>query len=126
MLCATIFLGIKSAEYYEEYRHDLIPGPYFKTHALPIPAGATPLEIKQTELFFVFYFFMTGLHATHMVIGIGVMVWMVLLARRGRFTREYHTPLELTGLYWHFVDMVWVFLFPLLYLIDRHAEIIHP
>jgi cytochrome c oxidase subunit 3 len=63
---------------------------------------------------------MTGLHATHMVIGIGVMAWMALLARRGRFTRDYYTPLELTGLYWHFVDMVWVFLFPLLYLIELH------
>ena len=85
-----------------------------------IPAGATPHVIQQTELFFVFYFFMTGLHATHMIIGIGVMAWMAILARRGRFTREYYTPLELTGLYWHFVDMVWVFLFPLLYLIELH------
>jgi len=122
MLLATIFLGIKSFEYYEEYHHELIPGPHFKTEALKIPAGATPHVIKQTELFFVFYFFMTGLHATHMIIGIGVMAWMAALARRGRFTREYYTPLELTGLYWHFVDMVWVFLFPLLYLIELHKK----
>jgi cytochrome c oxidase subunit 3 len=124
MLLATVFLGIKSFEYYEEYRHHLIPGPHFKTEALSIPAGATPQIIKTTELFFVFYFFMTGLHATHMIIGIGVMIWMAILARRGRFTREYHTPLEMTGLYWHFVDMVWVFLFPLLYLIDLHEKVI--
>ena len=65
---------------------------------------------------------MTGLHAFHMVIGIGLMIWMAILARRGAFTRAYHTPLELTGLYWHFVDLVWVFLFPLLYLIDLHHK----
>jgi cytochrome c oxidase subunit 3 len=122
MLLATAFLGIKSYEYYEEYLHELIPGAHFSTHALKIPAGATPLVIKQTELFFVFYFFMTGLHAFHMVIGLGLMAWMILLARRGLFTSEYHTPLELTGLYWHFVDLVWVFLFPLLYLIDLHHK----
>ena len=63
---------------------------------------------------------MTGLHAFHMIIGIGVMAWMAILARRGAVHPRYHTPLELTGLYWHFVDMVWVFLFPLLYLIDLH------
>ena len=122
MLLATAFLGIKSFVYYEEYHKHLVPGPHFSTAALTIPAGATPLVIKQTELFFVFYFFMTGLHAFHMIIGIGVMIWMAILASRGRFTREYHTPLELTGLYWHFVDMVWVFLFPLLYLIDLHHK----
>jgi cytochrome c oxidase subunit 3 len=120
MLLATVFLGIKSYEYYEEYHKNLVPGAHFSTAALTIPAGATPFVIKQMELFFVFYFFMTGLHAFHMIIGIGVMIWMAILASRGRFTREYHTPLELTGLYWHFVDMVWVFLFPLLYLIDLH------
>jgi cytochrome c oxidase subunit 3 len=122
MLLATVFLGIKSYEYLMDYHEHLIPGFNFSTKALTIPAGATPLVIKQTELFFVFYFFMTGLHAFHMIIGIGVMAWMALLARRGRFTREYHTPLELTGLYWHFVDMVWVFLFPLLYLINLHQK----
>jgi cytochrome c oxidase subunit 3 len=125
MLLATIFLGIKSFEYYEEYHHHLIPGPHYQTTALAshIPAGATPAIVRTTELFFVFYFFMTGLHATHMIIGIGVMIWMATLASRGRFTREYHTPLEMTGLYWHFVDMVWVFLFPLLYLIDLHEKL---
>jgi cytochrome c oxidase subunit 3 len=119
MLLATVFLGIKAFEYYKEYTESLVPGLNFSWEHLEI-RGATPHVIKQTELFFVFYFFMTGLHAIHMVIGIGVMSWMAVLAGRGRFTAEYHTPLELTGLYWHFVDMVWVFLFPLLYLIERH------
>jgi cytochrome c oxidase subunit 3 len=60
---------------------------------------------------------MTGLHALHMVIGIPILAWMAWMAWRGRFSREYHTPVEMTGLYWHFVDIVWIFLFPLLYLI---------
>jgi cytochrome c oxidase subunit 3 len=69
------------------------------------------------ELFFSFYFAMTGLHALHMVIGIGVLAVLTYGAWQGRFGRDYFTPVEMTGLYWHFVDIVWVFLFPLLYLI---------
>jgi cytochrome c oxidase subunit III len=68
-------------------------------------------------MFFCFYFFMTGLHALHMIIGIGVLTVLTIMAHRGRFTPEYYAPLEVSGLYWHFVDIVWIFLFPLLYLI---------
>ena len=71
-------------------------------------------------MFFVFYFFMTGLHLFHMVVGIGLVSWVLALARRGRFTPEYHVPLEMVGLYWHFIDIVWVFLYPLLYLVALH------
>src|SRR5262249_21366989 len=113
ILLATIFLGIKGSEYYEEYEKHLIPGTMFRTTALHLPPDAPTLLAQQAEMFFVFYFFMTGLHAFHMVIGLGVMAAMVVLANRGRFTPRYSTPLEMTGLYWHFVDMVWVFLFPL-------------
>ena len=122
MLMATMFLGIKASEYYEDYKEHLIPGPSFSTSLehLGLPEGTSELTVKHTQMFFVFYFFMTGLHAFHMVIGLGVMAWMVWLARKGKFTKEYYTPLECTGLYWHFVDLVWVFLFPLLYLIDLH------
>jgi len=120
MLLATVFLGIKAGEDYEEYEKHLVPGHAFRTDALRLPADAPPLVVQQAQMFFVFYFFMTGLHAFHMVIGLGVMAVMVVLANRGRFTREYFTPLEMTGLYWHFVDMVWVFLFPLLYLVELH------
>jgi cytochrome c oxidase subunit 3 len=120
MLLATIFLGIKASEYYTEYEHNLVPGPSYSTAELHLPANAPPMMGRRTEMFFVFYFFMTGLHAFHMVIGLGIMAVLVVLASRGRFTREYYTPLELSGLYWHFVDLVWVFLFPLLYLIDLH------
>jgi cytochrome c oxidase subunit III len=73
----------------------------------------------QTEIFFSFYFAMTGLHAFHMVIGMGMLAWLLMRAKRGDFGPSYFTPVELGGLYWHFVDIVWIFLFPLLYLINR-------
>jgi cytochrome c oxidase subunit 3 len=120
MVLATTFLGIKASEYYEEYEKMLVPGPIFSAAALKLPGDAPPSLAQQAELFFVFYFFMTGLHAFHMIIGVVIMGILAVQARRGRFTPEYFTPLELTGLYWHFVDLVWVFLFPLLYLIDLH------
>jgi cytochrome c oxidase subunit III len=77
---------------------------------------------KQTEIFFSFYFAMTGLHAFHMVIGLGLLTWLLLRAWRGQFSPDYYTPMELGGLYWHFVDIVWIFLFPLLYLISRNPS----
>ena len=84
MLLGTTFLGIKATEYTTEYKEHLVPGPSLQHRARSRSrAGSTPLVIKQTELFFVFYFFMTGLHAFHMVIGIGLMIWMAILARRG-------------------------------------------
>src|SRR5262249_23128055 len=74
---------------------------------------------NQTEIFFSFYFAMTGLHAFHMIIGLGLLSWLLFRAWRGNFGPSYYTPVELGGLYWHFVDIVWIFLFPLLYLINR-------
>jgi cytochrome c oxidase subunit 3 len=72
------------------------------------------------QLFFSLYFGMTGLHALHMVVGAGLLIWLLVLSFRGRFSPEYYTPVEMTGLYWHFVDIIWIFLFPLLYLLGRH------
>jgi cytochrome c oxidase subunit 3 len=112
ILLATAFLGLKASEYYAEYQEHLIPGLNF--------AFEGP-EAMQVQLFFVLYFVMTGLHATHMVIGIVVMAIMMVYASRDRFSPESFEPIEMTGLYWHFVDLVWVFLFPLLYLIARHG-----
>jgi len=120
MALATAFLGIKGREYYEEFENQLVPGTHYSAAALHLPAGASADLVRHTQLFFVFYFFMTGLHAFHMIIGLAVMAVLAVLAHRGRFTRDDFTPLEMTGLYWHFVDLVWVFLFPLLYLIDLH------
>lgn len=110
ILLAVVFMGIKGAEYYEHFKNHQVPGPFF------VLKGA-----REGELFYYFYFAMTGLHALHVVIGIGLLSVMVLLAVRRRFNPEYHTPVELSGLYWHFVDIVWIFLYPLIYLINRHS-----
>ncbi|MFO0984806.1 MAG: cytochrome c oxidase subunit 3 family protein [Planctomycetota bacterium] len=108
----VVFLGVKAIEYAEKFAHHLVPGLHF--HA--------PQDAPQMQLFFSFYFAMTGVHALHMVIGIGILATLLWMARRGRFSAEHHPWLELSGLYWHLVDIVWIFLFPLLYLIDRHGS----
>jgi cytochrome c oxidase subunit 3 len=111
MALGSTFLVIKLFEYAHKFREGLLPGPTF-TYAGP--------DARQAELFFSLYFGMTGLHAVHMVIGLGLLGWLVREARRGRFGPAFHTPVENCGLYWHFVDIVWIFLFPLLYLVGRH------
>jgi cytochrome c oxidase subunit 3 len=113
MALGGVFLGVKAVEYTHKFHDHLVPGPSFH---FPGP-HAGPAEI-----FFSLYFTMTGLHAAHMIIGIGLLTVLVLKARKGRYTPEYHTPVEVSGLYWHFVDIVWIFLFPLLYLIGRHIH----
>lgn len=112
MVLGAAFLGIKFYEYYQKYDERLIPGTRFAWQGS---------DSSHAALFFVFYFVMTGMHALHMVIGLGLMSVLILLARRNRFSSAYYTPVELGGLYWHFVDIVWVFLFPLLYLVDRSS-----
>jgi cytochrome c oxidase subunit 3 len=107
----TVFLGIKLLEYSHKYHEHFIPGPYF--------AYSGP-NFDQVQLFVCFYFAMTGLHALHMVIGIGLLAVMIRLAWRGSITASRYNPIEVAGLYWHFVDVVWIFLFPLLYLVDLH------
>jgi len=105
------FLGIKAIEYTDKFKDHIVPGPYFQWEGLyPKPA----------EQFYSLYFAMTGLHALHMIIGVGIMAVITFLAWRNTFDEEYYTPVEVAGLYWHFVDIVWIFLFPLLYLIGRH------
>jgi cytochrome c oxidase subunit 3 len=112
----AVFLGVKAFEYNHLFHEHLVPGPDFGkgTHFWPDDPHHGPAQI-----FYSFYFAMTGLHALHMVIGIGVILFVAWQAWRGRFSPEYHNPVEMTGLYWHFVDIVWIFLYPLLYLIDR-------
>lgn len=112
MLLGAVFLGIKGVEYYDKFVHHHVPGPSFHFE------GSAP---ARAQLFFSLYFAMTGLHALHMVIGLGLMTTMLVMAWRGRFSTTWYTPVELSGLYWHFVDIVWIFLFPLLYLVDRHS-----
>jgi len=109
MVLGTAFIGIKlNYEWSADYHEHLIPWMGF--HLESEHASAV-------QLFFCFYFFMTGLHALHMVIGLGIMTVLVIMAARGKFDGGHFSPVEVSGLYWHFVDIVWIFLFPLLYLI---------
>jgi cytochrome c oxidase subunit 3 len=134
MILGATFLGIKAVEYHDKYRDHLIPGQLIPgrpfdpevakpgetdPHKLHLVEGAT---VRNVELFYWIYFAMTGMHALHMIIGLGIMAVLVIMAWRGRFSPEYHAPVEISGLYWHFVDIIWIFLFPLLYLLGRHLE----
>ena len=115
LILGCVFLGIKGIEYHDKYVEHHIPGWNFN-----FEPGADVATNAHAQLFFSLYFGMTGLHALHMIIGAGLLIWLIKESLRGRFTPEYNTPVENIGLYWHFVDIVWIFLFPLLYLIDRH------
>jgi cytochrome c oxidase subunit 3 len=106
-----VFVGIKGVEYHDKWVHHHVPGPSFHWDH-----GGGP----QVQVFFSLYFAMTGFHALHMLIGFGLLLWLLFDARRGRFGPAYFAPVEIVGLYWHFVDIVWIFLFPLLYLIGAH------
>lgn len=108
------FLLIKATEYGIEFRDRLVPGLNFSTTS---PAGEPRPE--RVELFMSFYFALTGVHALHMFVGVSALLVVTWLAHRGKFTAAWHTPVEIVGLYWHFVDLVWVFVFPTLYLL-RH------
>jgi len=115
-LFGTGFMVFKAIEYYADYRDNLMPPLAFKLEEW------RHLEHPQAvKLFLVFYYVMTGLHATHLTVGIGVMVWLLALARRGRFGPENYNAVEIGGLYWHIVDVVWIFFLPLLYLIGTHS-----
>jgi len=111
LILGCSFLGIKVIEYSHKVQHHLLPGNGFSFDS--------PLA-DQVRIFFSFYFAMTGMHAFHMIVGAGILIWLIVQAMKGRYTAEYNTPIEMFGLYWHFVDVVWIYLFPLLYLIGRN------
>ncbi len=111
MVLGLVFLGIKGIEYAHKFEHHLVPGGSF--------LFAEPYT-RTAQIFFSFYFALTGMHALHMVVGVGLLTALVMRACSGEFSPEHHAAVEITGLYWHFVDIVWIFLFPLLYLIERH------
>jgi cytochrome c oxidase subunit 3 len=119
ILLGTVFLGVKVVEYQEKFHHHLVPGPSFaEPYADMDPHHAVPANLRQhAEIYFSLYFAMTGLHALHMIVGIPLIAGIAFYAWRGEYSQRFHTPVELLGLYWHFVDIVWIFLFPLLYLI---------
>lgn len=110
MILGSVFLVVKFFEYKAKFEHHLVPGPHFN-----------PALEQGMQIFFSLYFMMTGIHAAHMVIGLGIMTYILINAQRGQYNAEYYGPVEVAGLYWHFVDIVWIFLFPLLYLLGRHA-----
>ncbi len=116
LLLGGVFLGVKAYEWNNKFEEHHVPGPTFHL------SEVAPDEQGHAQLFFSLYFAMTGLHALHMVIGVGILTYMILVTRKGKFTAEYMTPIDIAGLYWHFVDIIWIFLFPLLYLIDRHLR----
>jgi cytochrome c oxidase subunit III len=113
MALGGAFLGIKAFEYYTEWVEHHVPGLNFQFEAE---------QYQHAQIFFALYFTMTGLHALHMIIGLGIMTVMLWWSVRGLITPDYYSPIEVSGLYWHFVDIVWIFLFPLLYLISRHGH----
>ena len=115
LILGSVFLGIKGVEYHDKFVEHHVPGFNFN-----FEPGADVATNAHAQLFFSLYFAMTGLHALHMIVGAGLLIWLIRQSLGGRFTPLYNTPVELVGLYWHFVDIVWIFLFPLLYLIDRH------
>jgi cytochrome c oxidase subunit 3 len=122
-LCLTLtfllglgFLGIKGIEYHEKFEKHHVPGRHYSAGDRPLPLD----DARHTEVYFSLYFLMTGMHAAHMVIGLCILGFMILRARAGAYTAGHATFVENFGLYWHFIDIVWIYLFALLYLISRH------
>jgi cytochrome c oxidase subunit 3 len=134
-----VFLGVKAFEWHDKYTEHHIPTFDFNaknlmrenqklfgldklqndlSKALKLQRREADIQ-QRSQIFFSLYFALTGMHAIHMIVGVGIFSVITWMAWKGRFTPEYHTPLEIAGLYWHFVDIVWIYLFPLLYLIDR-------
>jgi cytochrome c oxidase subunit III len=111
MVLGSVFLGVKAYEYTHKWHEGLFPGNFF--YAGP--------DAANQRLFFSLYFTLTGLHAAHMIIGLGILAVILANSMRHHYGPRWHTPVEIMGLYWHFVDLVWIFLFPLLYLIGRHG-----
>ncbi len=111
ILIGLAFLGIKFTEYYEHYQQHEAPGVWFNHSGPHAPA---------VQMFFVFYFIMTGLHAVHMIIGIFLILGLIARNAIGSFSTAYHTPVSIVGLYWHFVDIVWIFLYAIFYLPGLH------
>lgn len=114
-LAVTVFLGlcflaVKGLEYHEDLDEHLWPGPHFRADLPP-----------QSQIFWVLYWITTGVHAIHVTVGVVLLSIIARMASRKKFSAEYHTPVEISGLYWHFVDIIWIFLYPLLYLIQRYA-----
>jgi len=120
LVLGFVFLGIKSIEYKAKYDEHHIPHHGFNFEPVKLSDGSEHrVDQSHAQLFFSLYFALTGMHAMHMIIGAGLLSTLLYMAWKGKFSATYYTPVENIGLYWHFVDIVWIFLFPLLYLINR-------
>jgi cytochrome c oxidase subunit 3 len=108
LLLAGVFLGVKYFEYSHKFHEGLLPGKYYSHQGDTVPGQG---------MFFSFYFMMTGLHGIHILGGMSAMLWLLRRSLRGDFSSRYYAPVEYVGLYWHLVDIIWIYLFPLLYLI---------
>ena len=112
LVLGCVFLGVKAIEYHDKFINHLVPNDTFHFHGFEGPG---------IRIFYSLYFALTGLHALHMVIGAVILIIILIQNMNGKFSAEYNSPIDMFGLYWHFVDIVWIFLFPLLYLIGRHS-----
>jgi cytochrome c oxidase subunit 3 len=146
LLCGFVFLGVKTVEYKAKWDHRLVPGqeriehwlsdapgpepakefrpdePYVREHLAAIGVANTTKDeiaarVRNLRSFMGIYFALTGVHALHVIVGIGVIFWVLIRTARGHFGPRYFTPVDMTGLYWHLVDLIWIYLFPLLYLV---------
>jgi cytochrome c oxidase subunit 3 len=113
MIIGALFLVLKMTEYHDHWLEHKVPGFWFVQQGAHAPA---------VQMFFVFYFLMTGLHALHMTIGLGILSVLLFRTFLGCFTAEYHTPIDMGGLYWHFIDIVWVFLYAIFYIPGLHLK----
>jgi cytochrome c oxidase subunit 3 len=108
IICAIVFLGIKGIEYHHKFEEGALPGAWYHFSEVTAPGA---------NLYYTIYFLTTGLHAIHVIVGMSILIWILARVLKGHFSSTYFVPVELGGLYWHLVDLVWIFLFPLLYLI---------
>ena len=120
LVCAGIFMVIKYLEYSAKIEHGTLPGSLYHEHIYDLAAGVQGTLDRWwggSQLFYGIYFVMTGLHGLHVLIGMGLIAWIMYKNGKGQFSSQYYTPVENVGLYWHLVDLIWIFLFPLLYLV---------
>src|SRR4051812_22018713 len=117
----VLFLGLKGYEYWTDYRDNLIPGWRFDDSEWLGEEQLRPEDVPHVKQFLLFYWIMTATHGLHVTLGIGAVLTMAVLVRRGHFSAAYYSPIDVTALYWHFVDTVWIFLLPMLYLLGTHS-----
>lgn len=108
LVCGFIFMGIKYYEYTHKFHLGIFPGKYFAAEGF----------LPDAPLYFSFYYLLTGLHGLHVLIGMGLITWIMIRMARGTYSSQHWTGVEGVGIFWHLVDLVWIYLFPLLYLVD--------